>query len=89
MTQAHIIYSGTVQGVGFRYTIQKYALKFNLLGWVKNLPNGSVEVLIEGSKDDIELLCNSVEEFFSGYIKNKEIAFSDRVGKYHSFEITY
>ena len=43
-----IIYSGIVQGVGFRWSIKSLANKYNLSGYVKNLSNGNVEVQIQG-----------------------------------------
>lgn len=89
MIQARIIFSGTVQGVGFRATARKYAVKFNLTGWVKNLSNGSVEILVEGSEAKIEQFCHSIEEFFKGYIRNKEIQFIPAREKFKSFQIAY
>ena len=46
--------TGRVQGVGFRYYTQKQAKLFGLTGWVKNLPDGSVQVLVQGEKPEIE-----------------------------------
>jgi acylphosphatase len=73
MIKAHVLYSGTVQGVGFRYTVQRYAINLNLKGWVKNLANGDVEMVVEGSKDKIDQLCEDIHSHYSGYIRNKEI----------------
>jgi len=89
MVQAHIIFSGTVQGVGFRFTVQRYALSSDLKGWVKNLPNGSVEILVEGSKDKIERLCQDIEEYFKEYIRNKDIQFSPAQEKFENFQIAF
>ncbi len=49
--RAHIVYLGRVQGVGFRYTAEQIALELGLTGWVKNLPDGSVEVMAEGESE--------------------------------------
>ena len=68
MVRVHIIFSGTVQGVGFRFTVQKYALVLGLKGWVKNLSNGSVEVLLEGPKQRLQELCQNVEDDLKGHI---------------------
>ena len=89
MVQAHLIYNGTVQGVGFRFTVQRLALNLHLTGWVKNLPNGAVEALIEGSKEAVEELCKSIEERFEGYIRDKEIQFTPALGQFKKFEVTY
>ena len=50
----HCFVSGRVQGVSFRYYTVKIADKLGLTGWVRNLPDGGVETLIEGEEGDIE-----------------------------------
>jgi len=89
MVQAHILYSGAVQGVGFRFIVQKSALNLDLTGWVKNLPSGSVEILVNGPKERIEKLCNMVEEYFDGHVRNKEIQFTSSDVKFEDFQIYY
>jgi acylphosphatase len=49
----HVFFSGTVQGVGFRYTAQSYAEKLAIYGWVANRNNGKVELDIEGESSDV------------------------------------
>lgn len=53
MKRYHIIASGRVQGVGFRYFVHNLALEMNLSGWVRNLHNGQVEMEVQGEKDFI------------------------------------
>ncbi len=89
MVRAHIIFSGTVQGVGFRFTVQRYALNLGLKGWVKNLPDGSVEILIEGPKEVIDGLCQNVEDDFEGYVQDREIQFMPAEKQFTHFQITY
>lgn len=89
MIRARIIFSGTVQGVGFRFMVQRYALNLDLKGWVKNLPNGSVEILAEGPREKIEKLCRHVEEYFKGYIRNRDIQFSPALEVFEDFRIAY
>ena len=48
----HFIVSGRVQGVGFRAWAQKKADEFNLSGWVRNLSDGSVEIMVSGQETD-------------------------------------
>jgi len=50
----HLLISGRVQGVFYRYTAQKVALRLNVKGWIKNLPNGKVEALVIGSPSAVE-----------------------------------
>ena len=50
----HLVISGKVQGVGFRYWLQSIAVRKNIFGWVKNKISGDVEVLIVGNEKEIE-----------------------------------
>ena len=87
MTQAHIFYSGTVQGIGFRYTVERFASDLKLTGWVRNLSDGRVEILAEGRKEDIEKLIQQIDARFDGYIKEKQISFLPIEGKFKNFQI--
>ena len=49
----HLVISGNVQGVGFRYWLQRIAIKKNIFGWVKNKISGDVEVLIVGNEKEV------------------------------------
>ena len=48
MTAKRVLYSGRVQGVGFRFSSKQIARGFDVCGWVKNLPDGRVELLADG-----------------------------------------
>jgi len=90
--QAHIIYSGQVQGVGFRFTAQRRASENDLTGWVKNLPTGQVELFAEGSEDAIKEFCGRIDEDFEGYIRDKQIVvlpLADEKLTFHSFRIIH
>ena len=53
----HYVFNGRVQGVGFRYTMSRYASHLGLTGWVRNLSNGNVEAYVQGEESKIiELL---------------------------------
>ena len=54
MPQIHVVLSGRVQGVGFRYFALRAAQRLNLHGWVRNLPDGSVELEAEGAREALE-----------------------------------
>ena len=55
MKQAqHLIVSGRVQGVGFRYFAQATALEYGITGWVRNLSDGTVELHVEGEAERLE-----------------------------------
>ncbi|MEK7571465.1 MAG: acylphosphatase [Patescibacteria group bacterium] len=62
MLQAHIFISGIVQGVGFRYFIRSNARKLQLTGWVRNIPDGRVEAVVQGDKKTIAKLVAKCEK---------------------------
>ncbi|PLR79523.1 acylphosphatase [Bacillus canaveralius] len=62
MLQYHLIVNGRVHGVGFRYFTQMKANAYHITGWVRNLPDDQVEILAEGSEDDLVLFANSIKE---------------------------
>lgn len=72
-----IIIKGIVQGVGFRSFAHFYALRYNISGYVKNLPDGSVEVVAKGEeknlKDFIETVTQGPTGALISEIKNEEI----------------
>jgi acylphosphatase len=55
-SRVKVIVKGIVQGVNFRYYAQRQAAKFNVSGWVKNLPDGSVAAVFEGDEQDVETM---------------------------------
>ena len=54
--RVHIVVSGRVQGVGFRYATVREARRFNLVGWTRNTSDGAVEVVAEGELDGVRAL---------------------------------
>lgn len=54
--QVHLIISGRVQGVLFRSNTKNQADKLEITGWVKNLPNGSVEITAQGKRETLDNL---------------------------------
>lgn len=59
--RAHIIVSGVVQGVGFRFFVQHVAKRFGLVGYVRNLYSGDVEIEAEGERSLLEELIKEVK----------------------------
>lgn len=53
-TETHIIVRGRVQGVGFRFAAQRAARSIGVSGIVRNLPNGDVEIVVQGEQDRID-----------------------------------
>jgi len=61
-----VIYEGRVQGVGFRYCAKEVAKGYEVTGWIKNLPSGTVEMAVKGEEQE-------VREFIAA-IANSEVA---------------
>lgn len=68
MIAKHVYYSGQVQGVGFRYTARGVAQRFAVAGYVRNLPDGRVELLAEGEPEQVEGFLAALAERMEGYI---------------------
>lgn len=85
-----IIFYGTVQGVGFRFTCKKEAQRFGLTGQVKNELDGSVEVIAQGEDKQISLflLALTRQTYLAGLIANYEI-FEIKAPAYPDFRVAY
>jgi len=62
MLSKRVIYEGRVQGVGFRYCAKQLALGYDIIGCVKNLADGTVELLIEGEDDEVLYFLKELKE---------------------------
>jgi acylphosphatase len=67
-----VIYHGQVQGVGFRATTHHLAGGFRVDGFVRNLPDGTVELVAQGEAGEVAGLLAAVAERFAGYIERAE-----------------
>ena len=88
-TRRTIHYAGRVQGVGFRYTVRNIALQFNVLGYVRNLPDGKVELVVEGPDSEIDQILQCIRERMSGFIKSESNQSSPATGEYPHFTIRH
>jgi acylphosphatase len=68
-----VLYSGRVQGVGFRYTAQSLAASYPVAGYVRNLPSGQVELVAEGEDSVVEAFLAAVAQHMAGYISNTTV----------------
>jgi acylphosphatase len=82
-------YRGRVQGVGFRWRVLQIAKSFPCTGYVKNLPEGSVELLLEGEKDVVHTMVEKVNVEVKEYWYEKTM--DERIGNAHfsHFSIHY
>ncbi|MGA1866480.1 MAG: acylphosphatase [Thermoplasmatota archaeon] len=88
MERLHVIYKGLVQGVWFRANCRKKALDLGLMGWVRNLPDGTVESVAEGSKEDLlELVrwCSNDQPYAK--VRGTEVRWEKYEGKFEGFNI--
>jgi acylphosphatase len=68
-----VLYSGRVQGVGFRYTAQALAVDYPIAGYVRNLPSGEVELFAEGEDSAVQAYLAAVAQRMAGYIGNTTV----------------
>jgi len=90
MKRAHIVYSGHVQGVGFRYAAQDIATRAGLKGWVKNLDDGRVEIVAEGKEEDIKKFLDKIlKSQLSRYIIDTELSWEKPAKEFDGFDIRF
>jgi len=83
-----VYYSGKVQGVGFRYTVKQAATGYDVAGTVRNLPDGRVELMVEGQMDELNAFRDGIRESGLGsFIKNEEVSWSKATNEFRGFEI--
>ena len=62
MISLQVLYEGHVQGVGFRFTVRHIAKSFDVIGWVRNLPDGRVELQVKGDDDEVHAFLDGVAQ---------------------------
>ena len=85
----NIFYSGRVQGVGFRYAVKTVAAGFEISGTIRNLADGRVELVAEGTPEELEAFRNAIrEEGLAGFIRDEQITWADAQNIFCGFEIS-
>jgi acylphosphatase len=88
--RARIVISGIVQGVWYRAYTERTARALGLRGWVRNMPDGRVEAVMEGPKPAIEMAVLECKKGPpSSRVENVEIRWEEPTGEFGSFEITH
>ena len=82
-------FTGRVQGVGFRYTAQNIALRYDVAGYVRNLPDGRVEVVMEGADVEIDALIDSLKQKMNCYIQRLDLQLDPPTGEFNRFSIRH
>ena len=84
----HVIYTGRVQGVGFRYTVRQLAHGFDAVGFVRNLADGRVEMLIEGEEEELNRFVKHVGgSDLAPYIRHEAVEAEPPTGEFRNFSI--
>jgi acylphosphatase len=82
-------YSGRVQGVGFRYTAQSIAHRYAVSGYVRNQPDGRVELVAEGEPHELDVFLAEVRERFFGNIRDERADVQSASGEFAGFAIRH
>ncbi len=83
-----ILYSGQVQGVGFRYTARTVATGFSVTGIVRNLPDGRVELVAEGAKEELDAFRQAIRESgLDHFIRQEDATWHEASGEFRGFDI--
>lgn len=84
-----ILYSGRVQGVGFRYAVRTLATGFEVSGTVRNLPDGRVELIAEGAKTELESFREAIHDAgLAANIRHEDASWTEPTGGFTGFAIT-
>jgi acylphosphatase len=89
MNRRHVLFKGRVQGVGFRYTVQNIAMRHNITGYVRNLPEGVVELIIEGPDDEMDQFLEAINQRMREYIRGVEQKVHPATGEFPQFQIRH
>lgn len=88
--RAHIFISGRIQGIGFRLEMRYRVRKLGLYGFVKNLPDGRVEAVLEGEKEKVEKLIEWAKRGpFLAKVENLEVDWQEYQEEFNNFVIRY
>lgn len=86
----HVVYSGRVQGVGFRYAVCHAAEPFDVAGFVRNLWDGDVELVAEGGQDELAGLLNAIRASrLRRNITGETVRWETATGEYESFGVAF
>jgi acylphosphatase len=85
----HATFIGTVQGIGFRFTAERIAQESGVSGWVRNLRNGSVEIIAEAPKEVLVQYLERLKDRFAGSVNSVDVIWEPASGEFRDFTITF
>ncbi len=87
---AHLRISGVVQGVGYRYFCYMKATQLDLVGWVRNNPDSSVEVTVEGDRGAVEAYIDQLRIGpYSAVVRGFDVKWLEFTGEFKSFNVSH
>ena len=89
MERKHVYYRGQVQGVGFRYTTVRVARNYRVGGYVRNMMDGKVELVVEGEVEETESFLEELEKAMGGYISDRRVQDEPFRGDFEGFDIRF
>lgn len=84
-----VYFSGRVQGVGFRYTARSVALQYDVAGYVRNLADGRVELIVEGSESDADQVVEEIRRKMCCFVRGVSTERSQPTGEFDQFSIRH
>lgn len=84
-----IAFRGRVQGVGFRYTARSLARGFDVAGYVRNMPDGSVELVAEGPAEEVGQFVDALKARMASYIEGAREEDGEPAGRFRGFEVAF
>lgn len=82
-------FDGRVQGVGFRYTAQNIAMRYAVQGYVRNMADGRVELVMEGEENEMEHVVDCLQQKLNGYIRHVDSETYPATGEFDTFAIRH
>lgn len=87
--RVNVIFKGNVQGVGFRYTCVMISRRYTVTGYVQNLPDGTVRVVAEGDKPEIESFIDEIHKRKGMNIRSVLKQDQPATGEFSGFRVRY
>jgi acylphosphatase len=85
--RVEVVYKGSVQGVGFRFTAERFANDYGLKGYVRNLANGNVEIVAEAEEKTLKDFLRAIVEDMGNVIDKYSVNWFPPTGEFSRFEI--
>lgn len=89
LARRHVYFTGRVQGVGFRCTVQNIAMRYDVGGFVRNTPDGRVELVMEGNSADLDQILGSVKNKMGDFIQDTRVIEDPPTHEFQDFSIRH